>query len=149
MLADGRLAAARGDALIARPLIDDAADAFERSGAPYEAAQARLELATVQRSLGDERAPRAAEERAWRALRCLGPAGPDTHRETPGSLSRREAEVLRLLAHGRSNDEIARELVLSVRTVERHVANVYAKIGVSGRTARAAATAWAHEHGVA
>ena len=56
--------------------------------------------------------------------------------------------MLRLVAHGLSNGEIARELVLSVRTVERHVANVYLKIGASGRTARAVATAWAHAHGV-
>jgi ATP/maltotriose-dependent transcriptional regulator MalT len=148
LLADGRLAAARGDASMARPLIDDAADAFERSGAPYEAAQARLELASVLRTLGDEPAARAAEERARSALRELGLTEPAGRRDSPGSLSRREHEVLRLLAHGRSNDEIARELVLSVRTVERHVANIYAKIGVSGRTARAAATAWAHEHAI-
>jgi DNA-binding NarL/FixJ family response regulator len=133
---------------MARRLIDDAADAFERSGAPYEAAQARLELAAVQRSLGDVPLARATEQRAWEALRTLGLATPVDRHEVPGSLSRREQEVLRLLARGRSNDEIARELVLSVRTVERHVANVYAKIGVSGRTARAGATAWAHEHDV-
>jgi DNA-binding NarL/FixJ family response regulator len=58
--------------------------------------------------------------------------------------------VLRLLAEGRSNDAIADELVLSVRTVEHHVASIYTKIGASGRTARAAATAyalrtWVHE----
>ena len=69
--------------------------------------------------------------------------------EPAGGLSRREAEVLRLVALGRSNDEIARELVLSIRTVERHVANAYAKIGASGRTARAIAAAWAHAHGIA
>jgi DNA-binding NarL/FixJ family response regulator len=57
--------------------------------------------------------------------------------------------VLRLVARGLSNDDIARELVLSVRTVERHVANSYAKIGASGRTARAIATAWAHGHNIA
>jgi DNA-binding NarL/FixJ family response regulator len=62
-------------------------------------------------------------------------------------LSPREAEVLRLVARGLSNEDIARQLVLSVRTVERHVANVYAKIGASGRTARAIATSWAHSHG--
>jgi len=133
---------------MARPLIDDAADAFERSGAPYEAAQARLELASVLRTLEDEPAARATEERARSALRELGLTEPAGRRDYPGSLSRREHEVLRLLAHGRSNDEIARELVLSVRTVERHVANIYAKIGVSGRTARAAATTWAHEHAI-
>jgi DNA-binding NarL/FixJ family response regulator len=48
-----------------------------------------------------------------------------------------------LLAAGRSNDEIAAELVLSVRTVEHHVASIYGKVGASGRTARATATAYA------
>ena len=56
--------------------------------------------------------------------------------------------MLRLVARGLSNDDIAHELVLSVRTVERHVANSYAKIGARGRTARAIATAWAHSHGI-
>src|SRR5262249_38242560 len=133
--AEGRVAAARGDAGAARPLLDDAADAFERSGAPYEAAVTRLELAFVQRSLGDEPAARTTEDGARAALRALGVASPAVRRDPPGSLSKRELEVVGLLARGRSNDEIAHELVLSVRTVERHVANAYAKIGVSGRTA--------------
>ena len=55
------------------------------------------------------------------------------------ALSQREREVLSLAATGRSNDEIAGELYLSVRTVERHLQNAYAKLGVSGRSARAAA----------
>jgi DNA-binding NarL/FixJ family response regulator len=63
-------------------------------------------------------------------------------------LTAREHEVLRLLARGRSNDEIAAELVLSVRTVESHIASVYRKIGASGRTARAAATAYALSNGL-
>jgi DNA-binding NarL/FixJ family response regulator len=53
-----------------------------------------------------------------------------------------------LLSQGRSNDEIAGELVLSVRTVESHVASIYSKLGVSGRTARAAATAYAFANGL-
>ncbi len=62
----------------------------------------------------------------------------------PGHLmTPREAEVLVLLANGRSNQQIAEELVLSVRTVERHLANVYEKIGASGKSARAAAVAYA------
>ena len=52
-------------------------------------------------------------------------------------------EVLRLVAQGRSNQQIAAALVLSVRTVERHVANIYDKIGVSGRAGRAAAASYA------
>ena len=57
------------------------------------------------------------------------------------ALSRREIEVLRLAADGRTNEEIADALTLSVRTVERHLSNVYAKLGLSGRAARAAAVA--------
>ena len=56
-------------------------------------------------------------------------------------LSRRERDVLRLVADGLSNEEIAGRLVLSVRTVERHLSNVYVKLRVSGKAARAAAAA--------
>lgn len=64
-------------------------------------------------------------------------------RDTPARLTAREVEVLRLLAEGRTNVEIAEALFLSVRTVERHVANTYAKIGARGR---ASATAYALTH---
>ena len=57
----------------------------------------------------------------------------------PTVLSDRERGVLTLAAQGKSNDDIAAELHLSVRTVERHLQNAYVKLGVSGRTARAAA----------
>jgi DNA-binding NarL/FixJ family response regulator len=56
-------------------------------------------------------------------------------------LSARELEVLRLAARGRDNQEIAGQLTLSVRTVERHLQNVYDKLGVRGRSARTAAAA--------
>ena len=56
-------------------------------------------------------------------------------------LSAREREVMRLVAEGLSNEQIAERLVLSVRTVERHLSNVYAKLRVSGKAARAAAAA--------
>ena len=57
------------------------------------------------------------------------------------ALSRREVEVLRLAADGRTNEQIAAALTLSVRTVERHLSNIYAKLGLSGSSARAAAVA--------
>ena len=60
-------------------------------------------------------------------------------------LTSREAEVLRLVAQGQSNKEIAAELVLSVRTVERHLANAYAKAGLHSR---AEAAAFAFRHGL-
>ena len=64
----------------------------------------------------------------------------------PGGLTRREAEVLRLLAGGRTNKEIAADLVISVHTVERHLATIYRKIGARNR---ADATAFAHTSGLA
>jgi DNA-binding NarL/FixJ family response regulator len=67
----------------------------------------------------------------------------------PTGLTAREIEVLRLIAAGKNNQQIAEELVLSIRTVERHLSNIYAKIGVYGSTARAAATAYAFSHGLA
>ena len=111
--------------------------------ARYDGALARLELAAALRADGREAA--AVEARASAALQALGARSPAAR---AGGLSAREAEVLRLVAGGATNADIARELVLSVRTVERHVANLYVKIGASGRTARAVATAWAHTHGV-
>jgi predicted ATPase/DNA-binding NarL/FixJ family response regulator len=66
-------------------------------------------------------------------------------RERPGGLSRRELEVLRLLAGGRTSGEIATELFISTRTAEHHIQNIYTKIGVSNR---ASATRWAVTHDV-
>jgi LuxR family maltose regulon positive regulatory protein len=145
LLTEGRIAAANGDDLaVAR--LEDAADLFDAVGARYDAAVARLELALVLRVAGHEPAALKAEARARAVLSKLGARLPQ---ERVGELSARETEVLRLVCRGLSNDDIARELVLSVRTVERHLANAYAKIGASGRTARAVATAWAYAHGIA
>jgi DNA-binding CsgD family transcriptional regulator len=144
LLAQGRGAAATG-AAAAGPLLEDASDLFAAAGARYDAALARLELASVLRAHGRDGLGARAEACARRALEELG-ARPPTARA--GGLSAREVEVLRLVASGLGNADIARELVLSVRTVERHVANVYRKIGASGRTARAVATAWAYAHGI-
>lgn len=66
----------------------------------------------------------------------------------PAGLTPREVEVLRLLAAGKSNQEIAAELVLSIRTAERHIANIYEKIGAHGKTARATTTAFAFSRGL-
>ncbi len=66
----------------------------------------------------------------------------------PDGLTEREVDVLRLIVDGRSNSEIARALTLSVRTVDRHIADIYGKIGVHGKSARAAATAYAFARGI-
>ena len=65
---------------------------------------------------------------------------------TAAQLSAREREVLKLLATGSANSEIANSLVLSIRTVERHIANIYSKVGARGR---ADATAYAFRNGIA
>jgi DNA-binding NarL/FixJ family response regulator len=63
----------------------------------------------------------------------------------PGGLTAREVEVLRLVASGRSNPQIAAELVLSEKTVARHLSNIFGKLDVGSRTA---AAAYAFEHGL-
>ncbi|MBF6557972.1 MAG: adenylate/guanylate cyclase domain-containing protein [Acidimicrobiales bacterium] len=70
---------------------------------------------------------------------------PRTRTTRPGGLSRREIEVLRLVADGRTAGEIATQLFISSRTAEHHIQNIYSKIGVSSR---AAATRWAVKHKV-
>jgi DNA-binding NarL/FixJ family response regulator len=78
------------------------------------------------------------------ALALRGDA-PSSQRSRDSVLSQREEEVLLLLATGRSNREIAETLLLSVRTVERHISNIYIKLDVHTRTQ---ATAYAHTHGL-
>jgi len=86
-----------------------------------------------------------ADEPAWNQFRAevrnfLGPVEVSTHSEL-SELSHRELEVLALVAEGLSNEEVAARLYLSVRTVERHLSNIYAKLRISGKAARAAAAA--------
>ncbi len=133
-LAEGRLAAAAGDHDRARVRLEDAIDGFERSGAPFEGAQARLALAATLAALGRaapaEREASAARERL-RELRT-SPAAPLPE------LSPREREVLALLAEGLTNRGIAERLVLSEHTVHRHVTSILRKLGLPSRTAAAA-----------
>lgn len=145
-LAEGRIAAAGADPETARAHLQEAVDLFELAGAAYDSATAKLELAAALDLSGRTASAAGVRERALQALERMGARSAEPR---PGGLSPREAEVLQLLAQGLSNEDIANTLVLSVRTVERHVANAYRKIGASGRTARAIATAWAHAHGIA
>jgi DNA-binding CsgD family transcriptional regulator len=120
--------------------------------APYEAARARELVGLACRALGDEDAAAMELSAARDALAELR-AAPDLARvdalvrsAAPGDrhgLSPRELEVLLLVATGQTNKAIAAELVVSDRTVDRHLSNIFAKLGVSSR---AAATAYAYEH---
>jgi DNA-binding NarL/FixJ family response regulator len=131
-----------------------AAELWRRLAAPYEGGRARELIGLACRSLGDEDSARLELEAARETFARLG-AATDLARIEGASrldrsvdshaLTKRELEVLRLLAAGETNREIAAGLVVSVRTVDRHVSNIYVKLGVSSR---AAATSYAHQHGL-
>ena len=133
-LAEGMLAAARNDHEHARGRLEDAVDGFARSGAPYEAAQARVALAATLTALGRDKRAAAETAAAVRALRELGaaPEAPDD------SVTPRERDVLALLADGLTNRQIADRLVISEHTVHRHVANILRKLDLPSRAAAAA-----------
>jgi RNA polymerase sigma factor (sigma-70 family) len=145
-LAEGVLACARGDQDRARALLEDAVDGFEGSGAPFEAARARLELATCLMALGRVEAGEHEASAALERLDELG-AGQDAGRarrllasaDAPlAELTPREREVLRLVADGLTNRQIAERLVVSEHTVHRHVTNLLRKLDLPSRTAAAA-----------
>jgi ATP/maltotriose-dependent transcriptional regulator MalT len=152
--AEGALAVSASDLEAARRAFEDAVDLYHASGAPFETGRLRLDLARVLRSLGREDAARDEAETALLCLRRLGAAHESARAEdflrevssrsadepaaaVPG-LSARETEVLRLVAQGLSNGEIAEKLFLSEHTVKRHVANILGKLRLSSRAAAAA-----------
>jgi DNA-binding CsgD family transcriptional regulator len=116
---------------------------------PYEAARARLLLAQACQGAGDEESARLEARAAHDVFASLGAtrdvamANGLLAREPDSALSRRELEVLRLVASGRTNKEIGDTLVISQHTVARHLQNIYLKIGVSSR---AAAAVFASDH---
>jgi len=152
LYARGHVHLAQGDPEAALVALRSASEEWQDLDAPYEAARARLLIARACLALGDEEAARMEREAARDAFAALG-AAPDmaaidarawrAGSREPHGLTARELEVLRLVAAGQTNKSIAAELVLSERTVERHVSNIFAKLGVSSR---AAATAFAYEH---
>ncbi|MGH3010915.1 MAG: LuxR C-terminal-related transcriptional regulator [Gaiellaceae bacterium] len=148
----GAVMLGEGDSRSALGSLRRALSMWQDLEAPYEAARTRVLLGTACRRLGDDDAAGLELEAARAAFEELG-AGPDLARvdsvaasaasQSAHGLSPRELEVLRHVAGGKTNKEIAAELVLSERTIDRHVSNIFAKLGVS---TRAAATAFAYEH---
>jgi DNA-binding CsgD family transcriptional regulator/tetratricopeptide (TPR) repeat protein len=150
--AHGAVLLAEGDARAAVVALRRAGQVWRELEAPYEAARVRVLVGLGCRALGDEEAAAMELDAARGVFAQLG-AAPDLARlETlarggAGSkghgLTARELQVLRLLAAGKTNHAIASDLVLAEKTVDRHVSNIYAKLGVSSR---AAATAHAYQH---
>ncbi|MBK3635565.1 helix-turn-helix transcriptional regulator [Streptomyces sp. MBT97] len=126
---------------------------WQQMDVPYEAARTRLQIGLACRALGDEDTAHLEIDAARYIFARLGATPDRQHAERllgrakrtklPGGLTGREAEVLRLVAEGKSNRQIAAELFLSDKTVGRHLNNIFLKIAV---TSRAAATAYAYEH---
>jgi ATP/maltotriose-dependent transcriptional regulator MalT len=154
--AAGRLAAGERDLDAARRAFEDAIDLYGRCVAPFEAAQTRLELAMAlgahdRPASGLEHALAArsafeelgAERSARQADKLVAKLGGRSAAGRRAGLTRREVQVLSLVAQGLSNPQIAERLVVSEHTVHRHMANIYARLGVSSR---AAAVALAAEH---
>jgi DNA-binding NarL/FixJ family response regulator len=146
-------AAARGAVLLADgraeealPVLRAACRRWHGLGAAYEAAGTRVLLAQAYRSLGDEASAGAEAAQAEATYVRLG-AHRHAHVEAspPDGLSRRECEVLALVADGRSNREIGERLFISDRTVGRHLTNIFHKIGATSRTQ---AARYAIDHGL-
>jgi DNA-binding NarL/FixJ family response regulator/nucleotide-binding universal stress UspA family protein len=152
--ADGATALASGDMQAALAALRRAHERWRLLDAPYESARTRVCLALCCRSLGDTDGAELELQAARRTFEALG-AVPDAARvaallkdapvDTEHGLSARELDVLRLLARGKTNRAIADELVISEKTVARHVSNIFMKLDVSSRTA---AAVYAYDHGL-
>ena len=154
---EGTLAVTRGDNDAARRSFEDALDLLAASQARFEAARVRLDLAATLNALGRHDRARREIEAALAGFQELGANGESARAEamlgklrrtrgtlppeavdTPlGELSKRELEVLSLVAEGLTNHDIAQRLVLSEHTVNRHVANILRKLGLPSRAAAA------------
>jgi ATP/maltotriose-dependent transcriptional regulator MalT len=154
MASRGRVQLARGEAGLARATLQEALERWRALDVPYEVASVGTLLGQALHESGDEIGAVAAFTAASQqfdqigahldARRVLGGGSTTAGRRVlPASLTEREAEVLRLVAAGLTNNEIAARLFLSAKTVSRHLSNIFTKIGV---TSRAGATAFAFEH---
>lgn len=133
----------------AEPLLERAAQVYRDQRHRHASAAVHEALAAAHLAAGDLDRALAADATALAIHTRLG-AAPDVARLTartrlPGGLTEREAEVLAQVASGATNREVAAALVISEKTVGRHLANIFTKLGVGSRTA---AAAWARDHGV-
>lgn len=134
---------------------DEAEAALERAARIHRLQRERHQSARVHEALGEVYRRRggagraAAAEATARAIYAALGAGADlarmAHGARPGGLTAREIDVLVRVSAGRTNKEVARDLVISDKTVGRHLSSIFTKTGVGSRTA---AAAWAREHGL-
>jgi DNA-binding NarL/FixJ family response regulator len=134
---------ARGNLDAATVCLAAAVERFDRSGSPFETASARVELAEVYRELGREESAQREAHLAESALASLGATARAQRarrlmQKSSRLLTVRQTEILRYIATGMSNADIARRLDLSEHTVKRHVANLLMKLDLPSRTAAAA-----------
>jgi DNA-binding CsgD family transcriptional regulator len=138
-----------GDPAAALPLLRRARAVWDRLGARYESARSGVLPGRALRALGDDESAVTELTTARRILADVGAAPAEREAAMliaptyPSGLTEREVEVLRLVASGRTNPEIAKMLFISEKTVSRHLSNIFTKLDVSSRTA---ATAFAFEH---
>lgn len=151
--ASGAVELAAGDAAGALPYLRKARQLWARADNPFEVGRVRQLTGVALAALGDVESGRRELRHAQDVFTALGarPAAGEVARllapaDLPAGLTAREVEVLRLVAAGRSNVQIAAELVLSEKTVARHLSNIFGKLRVGSRTA---AAAYAFEHGLA
>lgn len=142
--AEGSLSLATDDPRRALLRLREASELWRSLNIPYEVARTRLLLGEACRRLGDDDTAGLETDAARRTFEDLG-ISPSLlqEREVEHELTVRERDVLELLATGATNQEIAEELYLSVRTIDRHVGNILTKLGVRTRTA---AASYAYEH---
>jgi len=148
----GSVHLAEGDARGALAELRKACSEWQQLDAPYEAARSRELIGLAARAVGDDDHASLELDGALWAFQHLGAASdaarvdrylrPAATSPSEG-LTQREVQVLRLVAAGKSNRAIATELILSEKTVARHVSNIFTKLGLSSRSA---ATAYAYEH---
>ena len=148
LYANGTVLLASGDGTSAIAALRAARKTWRDVQVPYEVARSRFQLGLAYRAAGDDDAAWLELDGARATFESLG-ATVDLARiesTVPAAsevLTERECQVLRLVAAGKPNREIAVELVISEHTVSRHLQNMFSKLGV---TSRAAATAYAYEH---
>ncbi len=146
----------------AKQNLEDAVDIYDKVKSPFESARTRVLLAGVLVKMNKyaqaegeldtaiskfkELGAQKDFEKARSILKNLYKGKANESSKNNYEFTGRELEVLRLIAEGKNNEEIAGKLFLSVRTVEKHLTNIYSKVGVSGKSARAYVASYVIKH---